>query len=269
LRIYDFYRLFNNIDYFKGKTMKIFITIFLAASLFATSAIAEPIKKVLIVVSNRVDMGDPEKHDARNNLWEFAPPYHIFVSHGYEVDFVSPEGGRVEFMMDPLGISSYTIKYEGFLEKANSSFTPVQIDPDDYWGVFIGGGYGVMFDVADNKKIHSIISRVYELGGIVGVGGHGSAGIVNVKLSNGDFLVKGKKVAGFPNSTETTKSWAKQGTLLPFLIESQLNKNGAIAQNKKTLKDKHAVIIDQRIVSTMFLPSAAHVAKEMIILNKQ
>ena len=125
-----------------------------------------------------------------------------------------------------------------------------------------------MFDVADDKNIHSIISRIYESGGIVGVGGHGSAGIANVTLSSGDFLVTGKKVAGFPNSTEKSKSWAKQGTLLPFLIESQLNKNGAIAQNKKTLKDKHAVITDQRIVSTMFLPSAALVAKEMIILRQ-
>lgn len=125
-----------------------------------------------------------------------------------------------------------------------------------------------MFDVTDNKQIQSIISSIYESGGILGVGGHGSAGIVNVKLSNGEFLVKGKKIAGFPNSTETSKPWAKQGTLLPFLIENQLNKNGAIAQNKKTLKDKHAVIADQRIISTMFLPSAALVAKEMITLRQ-
>lgn len=248
--------------------MKLLTTLFLTAVLLATNAIAEPTKKILIVASNMVDMGDPEKHDARNNLWEFAPPYHIFVSHGFEVDFVSPNGGEVKFMMEPLGISSYTIKHEGFLEKANSSFAPSQIDPNGYWAVFIGGGYGVMFDVADNKELHSIISNIYEAGGIVGVGGHGAAGIANVKLSNGEFLIKDKKVAGFPNSTETSKPWAKQGTLLPFLIESQLNKNGAIAQNKETLKDKHAVIADQRIVSTMFLPSAALVAKEMIILKQ-
>lgn len=248
--------------------MKFLNTILIAVALFATNATAEPSKKVLIVVSNMVDMGDPEKHDARNNLWEFAPPYHIFVSHGFEVDFVSPKGGKVEFMMDAIGISSYTIKHEGFLEKANNSFIPEQVDPNDYWGVFIGGGYGVMFDVANNKKIHSIIRSVYESDGVLGVGGHGSAGIANVILSNGEFLVKGKKVAGFPNSTETSKSWAKQGTLLPFFIESQLNKNGAIAQNKQTLKDKHTVLADQRIISTMFLPSAALVAKEMIITHK-
>ncbi len=249
--------------------MRFLTTILLAAALFSTNVQAESGKKVLIVASNMVDMGDPEKHDARNNLWEFAPPYHIFVSHGFDVDFVSPKGGEVEFMMDPLGISSYTIKYEGFLEKANSSLTPSQIDPSDYWGVFIGGGYGVMFDVANNKQIHSIITRIYESGGIVGVGGHGSAGIANVALSNGEFLVKGKRIAGFPNSTEKSKSWAKQGTLLPFLIESQLIKNGAIALNKKTLKDKNAVVEDQRIISTMFLPSAALVAKEMIISKQK
>lgn len=249
--------------------MKLLIATFLTAALLATNATAEPNKRVLIVVSNMVDMGDPEKHDARNNLWEFAPPYHIFVSHGFDVDFVSPNGGNVEFMMDPVGISRYTIEYEGFLDKATSSFSPNQIDPSNYWGVFIGGGYGVMFDVADNQGIHAIIRSVYESGGIVGVGGHGSAGIANVTLSNDMFLVKGKKVAGFPNSTETTKPWAKQGTLLPFLIESQLNKNGAFAQNKKTLKDKNAVISDQRIISTMFLPSAALVAKEMILLRQE
>ncbi len=249
--------------------MKFLTIIILTVTLLTTTAIAAPAKKVLIVVSNMVDMGDPDKHDARNNLYEFAPPYHIFFSHGFDIDFVSPKGGEVEFMMDPLGISSYTIKHEGFLEKANSSLKPSQVNSDEYWGVFIGGGYGVVFDVAKNQEIQSIIANIYESGGIVGVGGHGSAGIANVKLSTNEYLVKGKKVAGFPNSTETSKSWAKQGTLLPFFIESQLNKNGAFAQNKETLKDKHAVLTDQRVVSTMFLPSAALVAKEMIVLTKR
>ena len=71
-------------------------------------------ERILIIVSNTEDMGDAEKHFAGNNLWEVAPPYHVFVSHGYKVDFVSPTGGKVPFSMDPVGISSYTIKYENF-----------------------------------------------------------------------------------------------------------------------------------------------------------
>lgn len=236
-------------------------------SLFAHSAAPES-KKVLIIASNLVDMGDPEKHDARNNLWEVAPPFHVFVSHGYEVDFASPEGGKVEFSMDPIGISSYTIKYEGFMDKANASLAPSQIDPGDYWGVYIGGGYGPLFDVASNKELQDVIAAIYEAGGIIGGGGHGPGAFANARLSSGEYMVSGKHVAGFPDSTEITKNWAKQGTLLPFLVESQLNKNGAKAQNKTTLKDKHSVVVDERIVSTMFLPSAALVAKEMILLNQ-
>ena len=248
--------------------MKYLISIFFTTALFiSTNLSAEPAKKVLIIASNMIDMGDPEKHDARNNLWEVAPPFHVFASHGFDVEFASPNGGEVKFMMDPIGISSYAIKYEGFMDKANNSLAPEQIEPGNYWGVYIGGGYGPLFDVADNKDLHAIIAKIYESGGVVGAGGHGAGAFANVVLSTGEFLVKGAKVAGFPNSTEESKSWAKQGTLLPFLVESQLNKNGAIAQNKQTLNDKREVVVDKRIVSTMFLPSAALVAKEMIKLN--
>lgn len=222
--------------------------------------------KILVIASNLEDMGDPERHEARNNLWEYAPPYHVFVSHGYDVNFVSPKGGVVPFMMDPLGISSYTIKYEGFLDKAQKSFAPSQINPKDYAAVFIGGGYGTLFDVANNETLLKLVAQIYEMGGLVGGCGHGPGAFANVKLSDGVFMVSGKRVAAFPNSTEMKKSWAKQGSLLPFLVEDQLRKNGAAVINKDNAKDKTDVIIDERIVSTMFLPSAALVAKEMVIL---
>ncbi|WP_281560937.1 type 1 glutamine amidotransferase domain-containing protein [Thalassomonas sp. RHCl1] len=239
------------------------------AFVFSANIHAQEAKKILIIASNVTDMGDAEKHDARNNLWEVAPPYHVFVSHGYEVDFASPRGGKLEFMMDPVGISSYAIKYEGFQEKTNRSLPAAKVNPDDYWGVYIGGGYGPLFDVATDPELLAVMAEIYQDGGIIGSGGHGAGAFANVRLANGEFLVKNKKVAGFPDSTEKTKSWAKQGSLLPFMVESQLNKNGAIAQNKKTLKDKHQVIIDSRIVSTMFLPSAALVAKEMILQHQK
>ena len=232
----------------------------------ALPSIASDTKKILIIASNMQDMGDIDKHDARNNLWEYAPPYHIFVSHGYAVDFASPVGGTVPFMMDPMGISSYTIKFEGFLDRANSSLKPNQVNPTDYAGVFIGGGYGTLFDVASNQKLLDIMASIYERGGVIGSSGHGAGAFANVKFKNGSFLVNGKRVAGFPNSTEREKDWAKQGTLLPFLVEDQLRKNGALAVNKENIGDKHDVIIADRIVSTMFLPSAALVAKEMLIL---
>ncbi|GAA4270649.1 type 1 glutamine amidotransferase domain-containing protein [Hyunsoonleella aestuarii] len=220
--------------------------------------------RILIIVSNTKDMGDPEKHVAGNNLWEVAPPYHIFVSHGYKVDFVSPTGGKVPFTMDPIGISSYTIKYENFNGNVENSLTPNLVNYKNYNAVFIGGGYGPLFDIANNENLLSIIAKIYENGGIVGGCGHGPGAFANVKLNNGDYMVKGKKVTGFPNSTEITKNWAKEGTLLPVMVENQLRANGGIFQSKSDLNDKNDIVIDKRIVSTMFLPSSAIVAKEII-----
>lgn len=249
----------------------VIIISFILTALLKVSSYAAEIhpQKVLIIASNMVDMGDPDKHDARNNLWEVAPPYHIFHIHGFKVDFVSPQGGQIPFMMDPLGISSYTIKYESFMDRANNSMSPKEINPEEYWGVYVGGGYGSLFDVNKDKEIQSIIANVYENGGIIGVTGHGGAAIADVILLDESALVKGKKIAAFPNSTEITKSWAKKGALLPFLVEDRLNKRGAYAQNKDTIENKNDVINDGRIVSTMFLPSAALVAKEMIILKNK
>ncbi|WP_238549419.1 type 1 glutamine amidotransferase domain-containing protein [Congregibacter litoralis] len=247
------------------KTHTLSIAFCLFAAWFAPNpAFAEAQKKVLFVASNVLHMGDPEQHDARNNLWEYAPPFHIFVIHGYEVDFVSPQGGRVEFMMEPIGISSYAIAHQNFLGKTANTLKPSEVDVDQYQAVYVGGGYGTLFDVASNEKLMSIIGEVYESGGVVGGCGHGPGGFANATMSNGVYLVKDKRVAGFPNSTERSKPWAEQGKLLPFLVEDQLLKNGALAQNKQTLADKNAVVMDQRIVSSMFLPSAALVAEEMV-----
>ena len=183
--------------------MKLLVVLCVICSLsFSVFTNAQAPKKVLIIVSNVADMGDSEKHDARNNLWEVAPPYHIFLSHGFEVDFASPQGGNVEFSMDPLGISSYTIKYENFLGTANSSLAPKDVKVTDYWAVYIGGGYGPLFDVANNQELQLIISKIYEAGGVIGGCGHGSGAFANVRLSSGEYLVKGKRIAGFPDSTE-------------------------------------------------------------------
>jgi hypothetical protein len=77
-------------------------------------------------------------------------------------------------------------------------------------------------------------------------------------------MVKGKKVTGFPNSTEITKNWAIKGTLLPVMLENQLRANGGIFQSKSDLNDKHDVLINRRIVSTIFLPSSAKVPNDII-----
>lgn len=46
-----------------------------------------------------------------------------------------------------------------------------------------------MWDFPDNKELAAITSKIYENGGVVAAVCHGPAGLVNVKLSNGKYLV--------------------------------------------------------------------------------
>lgn len=244
----------------------------LATILLSTSALAADAgKKVLMILSNGAAMGNSV---ARNNLWEYAEPHHVFVMHGYSVTFVSPKGGQVPFTLDadetdPPGMVSYTMRYEGFREKANATLTPEQIDANDYVAAFIGGGQGSLFDASKDQRLLAIVATIYERGGIVGACGHGPGSLGDVKLSNGEYLVKGKRMTGFPNSSEQNSKWTQGGTLLPFRVEDRLRARGASFLTKADLTDKHEPVIDQRLVTTMFLPSSAIVAQEMINLLRR
>ena len=251
--------------------MQRFILFLSTLFLSATACAAGESGKVLMIFSNGAPMGNAT---VKNNLWEYAEPHHVFVMHGYIVDFVSPRGGPVPFSLDEdendhPGMVSYTIKYEGFRTKADNTFRPEQVRADDYVAVFIGGGGGSLFDVAGDARLLSIIAHIYESGGIVGGGGHGPGSFGDVKLSNGRYLVAGKRVTGFPNESEARSKWTDGGKLLPFRVEDRLRARGAMFLTKADLADKHDVVIDQRMVTTMFLPSSAIVAQEMVNLLKR
>ena len=71
---------------------------------------------------------------------------------------------------------------------------------EDYDLIYYSGGHGVIYDFPDNKEIQEIARKIYEKGGIVSSVCHGAVGLLNIKLTNGDYLIKGKNVTGFSNS---------------------------------------------------------------------
>ena len=59
-----------------------------------------------------------------------------------------------------------------------------------------------MWDLPNNTKIADIATKIYEQNGIVAAVCHGPAALLNIKLSNGKYLIDGKKVNGFSNEEE-------------------------------------------------------------------
>lgn len=89
---------------------------------------------------------------------------------------------------------------EAFRHKLANTLKPSQVKAEDYDCIYFAGGHGVVFDFVDNKEIHEIARKIYEKGGVVSSVCHGAVGLINLRLSNGDYLIKGKKVTAFSNA---------------------------------------------------------------------
>jgi putative intracellular protease/amidase len=96
---------------------------------------------------------------------------------------------------------------------------------------------------------------------------HGPAGLVNIKLSNGKYLVEGLKINAFTNEEEIA---VKLENVVPFMLETTLIERGAKFE-KSGLWQKH-VTVDQRVVTGQNPASAQGVGEatleELEKLNK-
>jgi len=165
-------------------------------------------EKILFIVSNAHYYGDSDI-SASNHFSEIVEAYEVFKNAGYDIDFVSPEGGAIPIgylrTSDPL--QKKYIYDNDFMDALETSKNPMEIEPKDYQAVYYGGGGAAMFGVPENKAIQDIAMQVYEeQGGIISTICHGTAGIVHLKTKDGDYLVSGKKVNGFPDAFENMEA---------------------------------------------------------------
>jgi putative intracellular protease/amidase len=219
--------------------------------------------KILFVVSNKSTYGDTQKRTG-SHYGELVSMYDTFLSNGYEVDFVSPNGGAIPVsyinLNNPL---QYQYFYDSKLNyKLKTSSTPSDIDIRSYKSIVYVGGSATMFDIPNNQSIMDLTRTMIENeNGIVGAVCHGVGGLVNLKLSNGRYFVDGKVVNSFTNSEESQSGNDKY---LPFLIESKLKEHGATFRSSANW-EKH-VEVSQGLVTGQNPASSKAVAEEIIKL---
>jgi len=136
---------------------------------------------------------------------------------------------------------------------------PSEVKTDDYAAIHYAGGLGSMWDFADNTALASIAARIYENGGIVSAVCHGPAGLINVRLSNGKYLVEGKRINAYSNEEEEVLKMEK---VVPFLLETKLIERGAIFE-KSGVSQIH-VVTDQRVVTGQNPESAKSVGTAVV-----
>jgi len=185
-------------------------------------------KKILVVLTSVEKY--PEM-DRATGLWLGEAVHFVrkVEAAGYEVDYVSPQGGYTPIdphslaMAEPIDWEWYQKKE--FMNRLGKTMKASEVNPDDYIAIYYAGGHGVIWDFPDNEELQSISRKIYENEGIVSSVCHGAAGLLNIKLSNGSLLVKGKELTGFSNEEEKL---AELDRFVPFLTETELLAHGAI-----------------------------------------
>ncbi|MBA4058681.1 MAG: hypothetical protein C0490_28450, partial [Marivirga sp.] len=209
-------------------------------------------------------------------LREIAYPFKYFTDQGYQVDIVTPKGGKAVVYQRPKEADDLIQiqNSELFISRIIKTLTPEQVTPRDYSAVFYPGGHGQYFDVVNDERIANITAAIYEKGGVVGTAGHGAASLVNVRLSNCTYLVANKSMTCFPLWAEKKfMNISSYGKLLAFDMQELLERRGAklTVSTFETYGNKEFnEIVDakNRIVTGAFANSAQWVAEQMHVLIK-
>ncbi|MBL1066599.1 type 1 glutamine amidotransferase domain-containing protein [Streptomyces sp. 7-21] len=214
-------------------------------------------KKVLFALTSHGQLGDTGRTTGFY-VPEVAHPAEVFREAGYEWDYVSVRGGEVPrdgVKPDDTVVASF-LADPGVRRALAATPTADQVNADDYDIIFYAGGHGTMWDFPDAEPLARLAARIYERGGVVAAVCHGPAGLVNLKLSDGAYLVDGKQVSSFTNEEEHAVGLADT---VPFLLESKLVERGAKFTKAPNFAE-HAVS-DSRLVTGQNPASAAKVAR--------
>ncbi|MGL5683952.1 MAG: type 1 glutamine amidotransferase domain-containing protein [Marinifilaceae bacterium] len=217
-------------------------------------------KKVLFVLSSHQQFGDTGE---KTGWWlsEAAHPWEILHEAGYDIDFVSPQGGQPPVTgIDPNDKTN--LRFMDSLvvqEKLKNTLTPVDVKINEYGAILFVGGHGACFDFPDNDGLKKITTRMYEGGRIVAAVCHGPCALLNVKLSDNTFLLKGKQVTGFSDKEECE---IKRCYDVPFLLQSEIMLRGGIYQIRQNWERN--VCVDGSLITGQNPQSARGVGEAIL-----
>lgn len=215
-------------------------------------------KRVLIATTSHATKGSTGEPTGAY-LAEVAHPYDVFIRSGYAVEFASVRGGAIPLdgVKDADAVSKTFLAEHG--SELNASIAAEAVDPSRYEAIFYAGGHGAMWDLPDSAAFARVASTLYERGGVVAAVCHGPAALVNVKLSNGDYLVAGKTVSAFTNEEERA---VKLDTVVPFLLADKLVERGARHEPAAMWQQK--VVTSERLVTGQNPASATATAEAVV-----
>lgn len=208
------------------------LAVFAAGMLSLVAAEPKPVL-MLVTGADKMSNGKP------TGLWleEFAVPYLALQKAGYSVEVATPKGGAAPIDERSKPTSEQAKAWKEAENRLAYTKPMSEIRPEDFSAIFIPGGHGVMFDLANDIVVAKLLQEFDTQGKPIAAVCHGPAALVNVVSKDGTPLVKGKTVAAFTDDEERA---VKLDQDMPFLLETKLRELGAKIEKKENFT-AHAV----------------------------
>jgi len=169
----------------------------------------------------------------------FVYPFRAVKKEGLKITSCSVEGGKVH--ADPWSLELWdhpicnnTLALPECVKLLNETEKASDLFGHHFDLIHFVGGHGAYFDVAVDEDINRLVRECYENGGIISANSDGVVGLLNVKLSDGTHLLKGKHVTGLPIKEENRLDCKDD---LPFRIETAMAEHGAAFKAGIPVKD--------------------------------
>lgn len=209
-------------------------------------------KNILHIVTN-ISHYAPPHADTPTGLWlgELTHAYDEFEKQGYNQTIISPQGGNSPIepnsLLPVVADKAVMARYAdpAFMDLLKTTQKPSDINWQDYDVIYFTGGHGVMWDFLDNTELQAIIAQLFEAGKIVASVCHGYCGLLNVKLSDGKYLIEGKKLTGFSWNEEKLALVADK---VPYNVEEKAQERGA-NYDKALLPFVSHVVVDGNLIT--------------------
>ena len=236
-----------------------------------------PGKRALIITTSHSVLAAPGETEGPATgvmASELTHPYYTFLDGGMEVDVASIKGGEIPIDPQTLQFMIISPEDERYLNdpiaqaKVENSIPITEVDIDQYDIVFISGGWGAAYDLAQSPVLADKITESYygDKAAIIGGVCHGVLGLVNAKDREGNLLIAGRRMTGV--SDKQVKELGIEIT--PMHPESELRKAGAIYESQTAFRDMFAthVVVDneQRFVTGQNQNSGLETSHRMMLV---
>ncbi|WP_241676835.1 type 1 glutamine amidotransferase domain-containing protein [Chryseobacterium sediminis] len=222
-------------------------------------------KNILLIVTNVDQYANSQ---LKTGLWlsELTHMYHAAKEKGWQITIASPKGRHTPIdpeSLKPFVLDDISKKYyenPAFMDILAHTKSLSEIENTSFDCVYLTGGHATMYDFPDNATLQAILRKQYESHKIVAAICHGVGGLLNVRLSDGEYMIKGKSVTGFDWFEETL---ARRKNEVPFNLEAALKERG-VYYRKAFIPMTSNVVIDGNLITGQNPFSSKEMAKTVV-----